>query len=68
MMNSKVKYFVDFPTGRPGWIELKTVDDHNIVWEGRESAIPGYEDNWQDALDKFFEANLNITPDEWEVG
>ena len=64
-----IKYFLDFGNDYDTCY-LETCDEHDLIYTGKISDIMKKENNtdWQDALDKFFERELNIKPNEWEVG
>lgn len=60
------KYFLDPDNGH-----LYTIREHDLVWSGSmaDAGIESDEDDmWQTKLDAFFQAELNISPSEWEVG
>lgn len=63
-----MKYFLDFNAMDQDKFELKTIEEHDTVCEGRLSQIEGADADWQDALDRYFETQYNIKPTEWEVG
>lgn len=63
---SKPRYFFNPDDGH-----LYTVKDHEPVWTGNlsEAGIESDEDDmWQSKLDDFFQRELNIGPNEWEIG
>lgn len=63
-----VRYFLDFDPFDQDAFCLMTTDGHDTVFEGRLSEIVEPGDDWQDALDRHFEKELGILPNEWEIG
>lgn len=63
-----MKYFLDFDSTDFDLFRLKTCEDHDVVYTGRLTEIVENGDDWQDALDRFFEKELNIQRNEWEIG
>lgn len=60
-------YYLDFDTIDQDAFTLNTVD-HDEVYAGRLSDIVKDGDEWQDALDRFFEKELGIAPADWVIG
>lgn len=63
-----MKYFLEFSQVDQDRFELKTIEDHDTVCEGRLSQVEGADADWQDALDRHFKKEHGIDPSEWEVG
>ena len=51
-----------------GSFTLYTIEDREEVTSGRLSDIMEEGDDWQDALDRYFESRFGIKPNEWEIG
>lgn len=65
------RYWLDM--GSEMTLYRKPVDEDGMdeeIWTGKMEDAGTYEGDpdWQDKLDDFFEAELNIKPNEWEVG
>lgn len=62
-----MKYFVDLYGDN---FDVNEIESRDTIYSGSLSGI-GIEDNdpdFQDKLDNFLEAELNIKPSEWEIG
>lgn len=64
-MKNAPGYYLDFDDQDA--FTLNTVD-HDEVYAGRLSDIVKDGDEWQDALDRFFEKELGIAPADWVIG
>lgn len=63
------KYFLDFDPFDLDQFCLKTVEEHDVVYSGHISdIIEEDEPDWTGAFDAFFEKELGIKSEEWEVG
>ena len=47
---------------------LLTVDGHDEVVVGRLREVLSGDEDWQADMDRYFEENYGIKPEEWEVG
>lgn len=65
-MRNAPGYYLDFDPFDQDAFTINTVD-HDEVYAGRFSDIVNGED-WQDALDRFFETELGIAPADWVIG
>lgn len=66
---SKAKYFLDLEAN--GKATLYTIEEHEEVWSEQlaEAGIVSDPDpDYTNKLDDFFQKELGINPDEWEVG
>ena len=63
---SMIKYFLE-DNGADVWT-LRDKETREEIITVHDPEISGYDNDWQDALDRFFEENYGITPDEWEIG
>lgn len=64
-----VKYYLDLEANNRA--TLYTVEDRDEVWSGSLSAAgieSDQDDQYTNKLDAFFEKELGISPDEWEIG
>ena len=62
-----MKYFVDLYGDN---FDVNEIESRNTIYTGSLSGI-GIEENdpdYTNKLDDFLEAELNIRPDEWEIG
>lgn len=64
----EVKYWLDFDPFNGDHFILKTRDGNDMVYSGLLSEVTTDADSWQDDLDRLFERELGIMPDEWEIG
>lgn len=65
----EVKYFLDLELDNRA--TLYTIAEREEVWSGRleEAGIEGDNDpDYTNKLDDFFQRELNISPNEWEIG
>ena len=60
------KYFLE-EIGKEFWT-LRDKETREVVSTVYGNLLPGYDENWQDALERYFANWLGITPDEWEIG
>lgn len=66
---SKTKYFLDFESN--GRATLYTSEEYKVVWSGQlaEAGIVSDPDpDYTNKLDDFFQKELGINPNEWEIG
>ena len=61
-----IKYFLE-DNDEDVWT-LRDKETREVVSTVYGNSLPGYDENWQDALERYFEENYSITPDEWEIG
>lgn len=64
-----MKYYLDLMENSN--FDLVAIEDSEIIYSGNlaEAGITEEEDGqWTNKLDDFFQKELGITPDEWEVG
>lgn len=62
------KYYLDFDPFDSDEFCLITCDEHDVVFTGSVSEIIGDADDPWEVLDNYFEKELNIKSEEWEVG
>lgn len=65
----EVKYFLDLELSNRA--ALYTIAEYDEVWSGQleEAGIEGDNDpDYTNKLDDFFQKELGINPDEWEIG
>ena len=60
------KYFLE-DNGEDVWT-LRDKETREEIVTVHGSEINGYDKDWQDALEWYFEEYYGIAPDEWEIG
>lgn len=65
----KPKYFLEFSYRNDCELfALLTVDGHDEVVVGHLRDVLSGDEDWQADMDRYFEENYGIKPEEWEVG